>query len=100
MRNLSPARLHANRTPFGSLLETFVLSELLKLASWSGGRFEFFHFRDRYDNEVDIVIEDQDGQVVGIRSRHGDAFRRSDVRRTYFSAVGSGEGALTQPDSR
>jgi len=69
MRNLSPARLQANRTPFGSLLETFVLSELLKLASWSGEQFEFFHFRDRYDNEVDIVIEDQDGQWSASRSR-------------------------------
>jgi predicted AAA+ superfamily ATPase len=43
-----------------------VLAELLKLASWSGGHFEFFHFRDRNDNEVDIVIEDGEGLVVGI----------------------------------
>ena len=33
---------------------------------WSAERYDFFHFRDRYDNEVDIVIENQDGQVVGI----------------------------------
>ena len=48
------------------LLETFVLAELLKLATWNGGHFEFHHFRDRYDNEVDIVVENQDGYVVGI----------------------------------
>ena len=78
MRNLSPARLQANRTPFGSLLETFVLSELLKLSSWSGERFEFFHFRDRYDNEVDIVIEDQDAQVVGIEVKAAATVRGDD----------------------
>lgn len=50
---------------------TFVLAELLKLASWSGGHFEFHHFRDRYDNEVDIVIEDQDRHVVGIEVKSG-----------------------------
>jgi uncharacterized protein len=66
MRSLSPARLVSDRMPFGALLETFVLAELLKLASWSDDRLEFFHFRDRYDNEVDIVIEDPRGHVVGI----------------------------------
>lgn len=43
-----------------------MLAELLKLASWSSERLEFFHFRDRYDNEVDIVIEDPRGHVIGI----------------------------------
>jgi predicted AAA+ superfamily ATPase len=66
LKNLSPARLKSERTAFGPLLETFVLGELLKLASWSAERREFFHFRDRYDNEVDIVIEDSRGHVVGI----------------------------------
>lgn len=71
LRNLSPEGLQADRTAFGPLLETFVLAELLKLASWSGGHFEFHHFRDRYDNEVDIVIEDQDRRVVGIEVKSG-----------------------------
>ncbi len=78
MRNLSPARLQVNRTPLGSLLESFVLSELLKLASWSDERFEFLHFRDRYGNEVDIVIEDQDGQVVGIEVKAAATVRGDD----------------------
>jgi predicted AAA+ superfamily ATPase len=70
--------LQADRTPFGALLETFVLSELLKLASWSGGQLEFFHFRDRYDNEVDIVIEDQNGQLVGIEVEAAATVRGED----------------------
>lgn len=78
VRNLSPARLQTNRIPFGALLETFVLSELLKLASWSGARFEFFHFRDRYDNEVDIVIEDQDGHLIGVEVKAAATVRSED----------------------
>jgi uncharacterized protein len=66
LRDLSPARIQADRTAFGALLETFVLTELLKLASWHDGRLEFFHFRDRSGKEVDIVIEDSQGGVLGI----------------------------------
>lgn len=66
LRNLSPPRLETDRMAFGALLETFVLAELLKLASWNSEQIEFFHFRDRYGNEVDLVMEDSRGQVVGI----------------------------------
>jgi predicted AAA+ superfamily ATPase len=66
LRNLSAARLESDRMAYGALLETFVFAELLKLATWSGERVEFFHFRDRYGHEVDILIEDSRGHVVGI----------------------------------
>ena len=66
LRALSPARLASDRMSFGSVLETFILAELLKLATWHHEPLEFFHFRDRYDYEVDIVIEDSRGHVVGI----------------------------------
>ena len=66
LRGITPDRLRRDRTPFGAVLETFVLSELLKLASWADDRYTFSHFRDKQRNEVDIVIEDGRGQVVGV----------------------------------
>ena len=78
LRNLSTERLQTDRAIFGSLLETFVLAELLKLATWTGAHFEFHHFRDRYDNEVDIVIEDQDRHVVGIEVKSGATVTNED----------------------
>ena len=78
LRNHSPARINADRMPYGSMLETFVLAELLKLASWSGESLQFFHFRDRYDNEVDIVIEDSHGNVVGIEVKAAATVNQSD----------------------
>ncbi len=66
LRDITPNRLRQDKTPFGPVLETFVLGELLKLASWSHDRYEFSHFRDKERNEVDIVIEDRRGRVVGI----------------------------------
>lgn len=91
MRNLSPVRLQSDRTAFGSLLETFVLGELLKLASWSAERYDFFHFRDRYDNEVDIVIENQDGQVVGIEVKASATVRGHDFAGLRKLAEASGK---------
>lgn len=78
LRDLTPDRLRADRTPFGMLLETFVLAELQKLASWADGRFEFSHFRDKEQNEVDIIIEDRRGRVVGIEVKAAATVSSSD----------------------
>ena len=66
LKSLTPERLRLDRTPFGPVLETFVLGELLKLASWADDRYAFSHFRDKERNEVDIVIEDGLGRIVGV----------------------------------
>lgn len=65
---LSPERLAA-RTPtalteFGHLLETFVVSELLKQVSWSDRVSGFGHWRTHDGDEVDLVLERDDGSVV------------------------------------
>lgn len=46
------------------ILEIFVFSELRKIASWSDQRCSFLHFRDKDRNEVDIVMENQRGEIV------------------------------------
>ena len=66
LRGLTPDRLRRDRTPFGPLLETFALGELLKLTSWADDRYGFSHFRDKQRNEVDIVVENGRGEIVGI----------------------------------
>lgn len=66
LRGVNASRLARDRMALGPLLETFVLAELLKLATWSDEPLEFLHFRDRDGNEVDIVMEDSHGNVVGI----------------------------------
>ena len=67
LRDVTPDRVKKDKALFGPVLETFVLAELLKLASWSDDRYEFSHFRDKERNEVDIVMEDRRGRVVGIK---------------------------------
>lgn len=66
LKHMSVERVRADRKPFGAILESFVYSELLKVAHSSRLRFDFYHFRDKDKNEVDVVIEDRSGRVVGI----------------------------------
>ncbi len=66
MRDVSPDMVAKDKTSFGPILETFVFSELKKIASWSDQRCSFAHFRDKDKNEVDLVLENRRGEVVGI----------------------------------
>ncbi|WP_417246806.1 ATP-binding protein [Celeribacter sp.] len=66
MRDVSPDVVRKDKTSFGAILETFVFSELRKIAAWSEQRCTFSHFRDKDKNEVDIVLENRRGEIVGI----------------------------------
>lgn len=78
VRGVTPEKLRRDRTALGPLLETFVLGEILKTANWSGDRYELSHFRDAEQNEVDIVIEDGAGRIVGIEVKASATVRRRD----------------------
>jgi uncharacterized protein len=65
-RGLSFERVKADREVFGALLESFVFSEVLKLMTASDLRLTPYHFRDQQLREVDIVLERDDGMIVGI----------------------------------
>ena len=51
-------------TELGHLLETFVVGELMKQASWLDGIAGLGHWRTRDDDEVDLVVEQDDGSVL------------------------------------
>ena len=82
--------LRENKTRFGALLESFVVSELLKLASWSDRRLSFSHYRTKDQDEVDVVIEDRRGRIVGIEVKASATVKADDFRglRQLQEAVG------------
>lgn len=59
-------RLAAERTPYGGLVESFVAAEILKQATWSATRPGLFHFRAPGGQEIDFILEDRRGRLVGI----------------------------------
>jgi len=78
LRDMSPEVVAKNKTSFGPILETFVFSELRKIASWSEQRCTFSHFRDKDKNKVDIVLENRRGEVVGIEVKSSATISSSD----------------------
>jgi hypothetical protein len=91
MRGLTPERVAADRSNFGPVLETFVFAEVLKLAGWSDDRFSLSHFRDKETDEVDIVLEDREGRIVGLEVKALATVRNEDFAglRKLAKAAGS-----------
>ena len=71
-------RIRTDRKKFGALLESFVFSEVLKLVAASELRLIPHHFRERNLHEVDIVLERDDGLVIGIECKASATVRSGD----------------------
>ena len=57
----------ADGTAAGALFETFVITELLKQATWSERSVDLSYFRDRDGAEVDLIVEDRrTGELAGL----------------------------------
>lgn len=55
-----------DRQFYGHILETFVVMELRKQMTWNKTRVSLFYFRTSSGQEVDAVLEDIHGRIVGI----------------------------------
>ncbi|MBF0452564.1 MAG: ATP-binding protein [Candidatus Magnetomorum sp.] len=71
-------RLMENPQFTGALIENFVASEIYKQASWSKTSVSLFHYRNQAGNEVDIVLEDRSGKVVGIEIKSSSSVTAKD----------------------
>lgn len=78
VRGLTFDRVKADRAAFGAVLESFVFSEVLKLMTGSDLRLTPYHFRDGDMREVDMVLERDDGMIVGIEVKASATVRPGD----------------------
>jgi predicted AAA+ superfamily ATPase len=80
---LTPARLAtldpAALTEFGNLLETFVVGELRKQASWLDEQITLGHWRTSDGTEVDLIAEFDDGQVLAFEVKANQRAAGTDV---------------------
>lgn len=67
-------------TEYGHLLETFAVGEILKQVSWSDAPVTAGHFRTEAGEEVDLVLERDDGQVIAIEIKAGSRISGEDFR--------------------
>jgi hypothetical protein len=67
-------------TDYGHLLETFAVGEILKQVSWSDAPIAAGYFRTEAGDEVDLVLERDDGQVIAFEIKAGTRVGSEDLR--------------------
>lgn len=90
LMGLDRARLDDDRTLFGPLVESFVAMEIEKQLGWSRVTPALFHFRSHAGDEVDLVLEESSGRLVGVEVKAAASVSSADFRglRTLADAVG------------
>jgi uncharacterized protein len=75
----------------GAVIENFVIMELKKQISWSDTRPAIFHYRTQTGQEVDVVLEDTAGRIVGIEIKSAKSVGGQDFRglQSLAEAVGN-----------
>jgi predicted AAA+ superfamily ATPase len=84
-------RLGRDRTLFGPLLETFVFSEVLKQSAWLDEQVSLSHYRDKDQDEVDLVLENETAELVGIEVKAAATVSASDFKGLRKLADASGD---------
>lgn len=64
----------------GPLLENFVAMEIRKQSAWSKVRPQLFHYRTQTGQEVDLLLEDRKGRVVGLEVKSGATVEARDFK--------------------
>ncbi len=77
---LTAERIAKDRSSFGALLETFVFSEVMKQAAWLDDSYTLHHYRDKDQDEVDIIIEDERGGLVGLEVKASATVNANDFK--------------------
>ncbi|GAA2575591.1 ATP-binding protein [Winogradskya consettensis] len=83
LTGLTPEKIAKNDpstlTEYGHLVETFAVGEILKQVSWWDGPVSVGHFRTAAAEEVDLVLERDDGAVIAFEIKAGTRVARSDL---------------------
>lgn len=78
----------------GALIENFVIMELNKQISWSDTKPAMLHYRTQAGQEVDVVLEDNAGRIVGIEIKSSKSVGGQDFRGLQSLAEASGNSFL------
>ena len=91
LQGVTMARLKAEPSLAGALLENFAVMELKKQATWSATQPELFFWRTASGQEVDIVLEDRAGRVVGVEIKASATLSSKDVSGLQALAEAAGK---------
>ena len=80
LMDLTSDAVQLDRTRFGLVLENFVFAELLKHTTTAEGDYRLLYYRDHDQIEVDVVIENAAGDLVGVEVKAAATIRENDLR--------------------
>lgn len=83
---LNSKRLSEDRNLFGKLFEGFVGMELKKQSTWSRVKPGLFHFRSHDGSEVDFILEEPGGGIVGVEVKASTAVTNADFKGLRYLA--------------
>jgi predicted AAA+ superfamily ATPase len=84
-------RIGKDRSVFGPLLETFAFAEVTKQVDWLAETCRLYHFRDKDQDEVDIIVEGEGGAVVGIEVKAAATVTAGDFKGLRKLSAASGK---------
>lgn len=70
--------LEANPLVLGCIVENFVVMELVKQSTWCEEPVQLYHFRTENGKEVDVVLENAAGEVVGLEIKFKESLNKND----------------------
>ncbi len=80
LNRVNLARIEADKSILGPLLETWVYAELLKAISVAPEPWDIFHYRDKDQYEVDFVLENHEKKIIGIEVKASSTVFINDFR--------------------
>lgn len=80
LTNISHKDVQLDKTGYGHILESFVFGELLKHTTTSDDDYRLLYYRDADKFEVDVVIENSAGQLVGVEVKASATVKERDLR--------------------
>ena len=69
-------------TSVGSVIETFLATEIFKQSTWAEADIRLHHYRDgRGHGEIDLIAEDDQGRVVALEAKAAETVSAHDFRQ-------------------
>lgn len=84
-------RIDKDRSVFGPLLETFAFAEVMKQVDWLAETCRLYHYRDKDQDEVDIIVEGEGGDVLGIEVKGAATVTAGDFKGLRKLSAASGK---------
>jgi predicted AAA+ superfamily ATPase len=82
--NWNKEKIHLDAMASGLLIETFVFTQLAALIDAQSESYQLFHYRDKDKREIDFIIENSDGDMVGIEVKAGSSVSKDSFKHLYW----------------